>query len=127
MMPTHPKNVAVWFEIPVNDLERAVKFYNVVLDQEMSIDTNMGPNPVAMFGYDDKDGTGTGGHLYPGKPSQDGPTVHFAAPDSLEATRTRIFDAGGKIESDDIPLPGGAFFYARDLDGNSIGIFHTQT
>jgi len=118
-MSTHPKNVAVWFEIPVSDLKRAVTFYNKVFDQQMEIDTSMGPNPVAMFGYDG----GTGGHLYPGTPSQDGPTIHMAAPDSLEAMRARLFDAGGKVESDDIPLPTGAFFYARDLDGNSIGIY----
>lgn len=123
-MPTHPKNVSIWFEIPVSDLNRAVAFYNKVLDQDMAITTDMGPDPVAMFGYDRE--TGTGGHLYPGKPSENGPTVHLMAPDSLEATRARIFDAGGKVESDDIPLPIGAFFYARDLDGNSIGIFQPR-
>ena len=120
-MPTQPRNVAIWFEIPVTDLDRAVEFYNTVLDQALVINTDMGPNPVAMFTYDEQDGTG--GHLYPGKPSSDGPTVHLVAPDDLEATRARIFNAGGKIESDNIQLPKGAFFYARDLDGNSIGIF----
>ena len=125
-MPTHPKNVAVWFEIPVSDLGRAVAFYNKILDQQMEIDHNQGPNPIAPFAYENGDGAGTGGHLYPGKPNENGPTIHLAAPDSLEATRARIFDAGGKVESDDIPLPAGAFFYARDLDGNSIGLFSPQ-
>lgn len=120
-MPTHPQNVAVWFEIPVSDLERAVLFYNKVFDQDIVITTDMGPNPVAMFGYAQE--TGTGGHLYPGKPSENGPTVHLAAPDTLEETRARIFNSGGKVESDDVPLPMGAFFYARDPDGNSIGVF----
>ena len=123
MMPTKPQTVAVWFEIPVSNLDRAVAFYNKILDQEMVIDHSMGPNPIAMFAYDDADGTGTGGHVYPGNHSENGPTVHLSAPVSLADMRERIFDAGGKVESDDIPLPSGAFFYARDLDGNSIGLY----
>ena len=125
MMPTKPQNVAVWFEIPVSNLDRAVAFYNKILDQEMVID-HSGPNPIAVFAYDDADGTGTGGHVYPGNPSENGPTVHLAAPVSLADMRERIFNAGGKVESDDIPLPAGAFFYARDLDGNSIGVFRPK-
>ena len=65
MMPTKPQTVAVWFEIPVSNLDRAVAFYNKILDQEMVIDHSMGPNPIAMFAYDDADGTGTGGHVTP--------------------------------------------------------------
>ncbi|MEM1272798.1 MAG: VOC family protein [Pseudomonadota bacterium] len=124
-MPTHPQHVAVWFEIPVSDLAKAMAFYNAVLDQDMRIDDS-GPNPVAMFNAESFE-HGVAGHLYPGEPSDSGITIHLAAPDSLSQTRARIADAGGKIESDDIPLPFGSFFYARDLDGNSIGIFEAKS
>ncbi|QBX99452.1 VOC family protein [Rhodophyticola sp. CCM32] len=120
-MPVHPKNTACWFEIPVRDLDRSVAFYNAVLDTDMTIDTS-GPNPMAVFPYQDP-ATGTSGHIYPGTPSENGPTVHLVAPDSLAATRKRVEAAGGKAESPDIAIPAGAFFYARDPDGNSIGFF----
>ncbi len=120
-MPVHPQNTICWFEIPVSDLDRSVAFYNAVLDTRLTIDTN-GPNPMAVFPCDDPV-TGISGHLYPGTPSEKGATVHLVAPDSLNATRKRVEAAGGKAESPDIEIPAGAFFYARDPDGNSIGFF----
>ncbi len=123
-MPTHPVHSTCWFEIPVTDLERSVAFYNVVLDTDMTIE-EAGPNPVAFFPVSDPK-TGISGHLYPGKPSTDGPTVHLVAPDTLAATKSRIEAAGGTVVSPNIDIPAGSFFYARDPDGNSIGIFQSN-
>ncbi|MBF9028872.1 VOC family protein [Rhodobacterales bacterium HKCCE3408] len=119
-MANLPENAIVWFEIPVTDLDRAIAFYNTVLDQDLTVDTS-GPNPMAVFKTQPENGVA--GHLYPGKPSENGPTIHLAASVSLEETRKRVEAAGGKAESPDIPLPMGAFFYGRDPDGNSIGFF----
>lgn len=68
---------------------------------------------------------GVSGHLYPGKPAftGTGPTIHFAAPDSLAVTAERVRQAGGEVVSDPIEIPSGSFFYATDPDGNSIGFF----
>ena len=120
-MPFHPQHTVCWFEIPVSDLEKSIAFYDAVLDTNLTIDNN-GPNPMAMFPTADTT-NGISGHLYPGTPSEHGSTIHLVAPDDLAATRKRVEAAGGKVESPDIPLPSGAFFYARDLDGNSIGFF----
>jgi predicted enzyme related to lactoylglutathione lyase len=35
--------------------------------------------------------------------------------------------AGGTAISPDIEIPPGKFFYAKDLDGNSIGLFEMKT
>ena len=65
-----------------------------------------------------------GGHLYPGKPAADGGnTIHIALPDSLEAGIERCKAAGGEVVSPPIQIPPGRFAYAKDLDGNSIGLF----
>lgn len=110
--------IVVWSEIPVTDLDRAAKFYADVFDWKMQVDTS-GPNPMATF---DSRMDIAGGHLYPGTPGQ-GPTVHFALPDKLEAGMDRCTAAGGKVLGDPIPLPDGRFVYAEDPDGNSIGLY----
>lgn len=117
-------NTCVWFEIPVADLDRARAFYSAVMMRELSED-NTGPNPMVAF-TNMADG-GVSGHLYPGKPAGggNGPTIHLAAPDTLAATADRVREAGGEVLSDPIKIPFGSFFYATDLDGNSIGFFST--
>lgn len=115
-MPT-----VVWAEIAVTDLEKARIFYGAVLQRELATVTNAGPNP--MVPLSDMDDPTVSAHLYPGTPSRDGNTIHILVPGSLEDAMDRVSDAGGKVESDPVPLPAGRFAYIRDLDGNSIGIF----
>lgn len=116
-----PEHFACWFEIPVTDLEAGMTFYSAVFDMALSV-SNDGPNPIAFFPVADEN-KGISGHLYPGTPSEHGSTIHLVVPDTLDAARERIVAAGGKVESPDIPVPAGHFFYARDPDGNSIGLF----
>lgn len=115
-------NVAVWFEIPVTDMERAKAFYNAVLQTTLKDDDN-GPNPMAMFPADSDQAVA--GHLYPGKPAaaDSGSVVHLASPDRLEASLERVREAGGTFVSDIITIPAGRFAYCRDPDGNGIGLF----
>jgi predicted enzyme related to lactoylglutathione lyase len=47
-------------------------------------------------------------------------------PDTLDAARKRLVAAGGTALSPDIAIPAGKFFYAKDLDGNSIGLFEMK-
>ncbi len=49
-----------------------------------------------------------------------------ALSDSLEAGMARCFDAGGQVVSPIIEIPPGRFAYAKDLDGNSIGLFEPK-
>jgi hypothetical protein len=116
-----PDNPVVWTELPVTDLAAAVAFYNAVLGTRMEIDTS-GPNPMAVIpGAKDA----VAGHLYPGTPAPkgSGPTVHLAVPDTVEAAMERCRAAGGEVDGTIIPLPMGRFAYAKDPDGNSIGLF----
>ncbi|MDG1115740.1 MAG: VOC family protein [Flavimaricola sp.] len=111
--------IVVWTEIPVADIDRATAFYNAVFGWTMTVDTTTGPNLMAVLGGRMND---AGGHLYPGTPGQ-GPTVHIALPDRLEAGTDRCTKAGGTILGDPISLPTGRFVYATDTEGNSIGLF----
>lgn len=117
-----PDNAVIWTEIPVTDIEKAMAFYTAVTDIEFDLVTE-GPNPMAMF--KGKPG-GVAGHLYPGKPAPrgTGSTIHLIAPVSLEEAAERVKAAGGTVMSPPIPFPQGHFFYAEDLDGNSIGFLN---
>jgi predicted enzyme related to lactoylglutathione lyase len=116
--------IMVWGEIPVTDLEKSVDFYNAVFDYAMVIDAS-GPNPMAVLGGSQAD---AGAHLYPGKPAADGGnTIHIVLPDSLEAGIDRCVKAGGQVVSPAIQIPHGRFAYAKDLDGNSIGLFEAAS
>jgi uncharacterized protein len=122
MSNPQPRNAAVWFEIPVSDLDRAKAFYGAVLDTELT-DQAMGPNPTAVFPVAER--SGVAGHLYAGKPAagQGGNTIHLQSPEPLEAALERVRDNGGKVVSDIVTIPAGRFAYCLDPDGNSIGLF----
>ena len=112
--------IVVWSEVPVTDLEKSMAFYSKVFGFEMQLDTS-GPNPMANFG---SNMSAVGGHLYPGKPAADGGnTIHLALPGTLEAGMAACEEAGGTVVSPIIEIPPGRFAYAKDLDGNSLGLF----
>lgn len=114
------KPTVVWTEIPVRDLDKAQAFYETVFGFNMARDTS-GPNDMVNF---DADMSGIGGHLYPGEPGAgNGPTLHLAVPDTLEAAIARCTKAGGTMVSPPITIPPGRFAYATDPDGNSLGLF----
>lgn len=117
-----PANPVVWTEIPVSDLEAAKTFYAALTGRPLIMNED-GPQPIAIFGY--KGDPGISGHLYEGKPAADGsgPTVHFGCEGGVEAAAERCRAAGGEVISPIITIPAGRFQYAKDPDGNSIGLF----
>lgn len=121
-MTTH-QHAICWTEIPVLDLEKGKAFYDAVLKIDMKI-TDGGPNKIADFPTTDE--SGVAGHLYPGNPAPKGTgsTIHLTTNDPLEDVMVRVTKAGGEVLSPAIEIPPGKFFYAHDIDGNSIGFFN---
>jgi predicted enzyme related to lactoylglutathione lyase len=117
-----PAHAAVWFEIPVTDMERARAFYGAVLQNELSLNED-GPNPMAMFVA--KDRNSVAGHVYPGKPAAagTGPTIHLSIAAPIEGAMERVTRNGGRVVSPVIEIPAGRFAYCLDPDGNSFGLF----
>ena len=117
-----PQHAAVWFEIPVNDMERSKAFYGAVLQNSLT-DNDQAPNPMADFTAAGPESVA--GPLYPGKPAAPGTgnTIHLAVPDPLEDALTRVGENGGTVVSPIITIPAGRFAYCLDPDGNSIGLF----
>lgn len=121
-MATATQGQIVFTEIPAADPERACKFYETLLEGAL-VEDNNGPNPVWMFPY--ADGGSPAGHVYPGKPAKDGEgmTAHFAVTDELAEAMDRVKKGGGEVVSEVIDIYVGSFFYAKDTEGNSLGIF----
>ena len=118
-MTTTPQHALVWAEIPVTDMDAAIRFYGSVFDWEITVRDD-GPNPMADFPTAAPDGVSA--HLYPGTPAT-GATVHLATPGTVEEARSACEAAGGTVLSGIIEIPPGRFCYALDPDGNSIGLF----
>ena len=121
-MTTAPQGQIVFTEIPATDPKRACSFYETLLEGPLAEDTG-GPNSIWMFPY--AEGGAPAGHIYPGKPAKDGEgmTAHFAVTGELTEAMERVKKGGGEVASDVIQIYVGSFFYARDSEGNSLGIF----
>ncbi|VAW00766.1 hypothetical protein MNBD_ALPHA04-2112 [hydrothermal vent metagenome] len=102
-------------------MKRAKGFYESVLEISL-IENSDGPQAMQMI---PSANGAMCGHLYEGKPatSGDGSTPHFSVNGELPDAMDRIKTAGGEVISEPIPLPIGAFFYAKDTEGNSFAIF----
>lgn len=111
----------VWVEIPATDLNRAKKFYEAVLETNL-VENDEGPQTMQMI---PSINGSMCGHLYEGKPATagDGVTAHLSAPGELTDAMDRVKASGGAVVSEVISIPSGAFFYAKDTEGNSLGIF----
>lgn len=121
------ENVVGWFEIPVNDMDRAIKFYESIfvkrLEKQVFGKTSMAWFPMEASSY----GTG-GGLVYNPEvytPGNEGPLIYFTSPTGdITLDLDRIEQAGGKIMmektliSEDLGYM--AVFY--DTEGNRIAL-----
>lgn len=116
-------NPVNWFEIPVNNMNRAMKFYensmNFHMKEEKMQDTDMG-----MFPMESK-AMGAGGSLVKAKdykPSHEGSIVYFSV-DNIESTLDRVKANGGKILQPKEPIGEYGFIaFFEDSEGNKIGL-----
>ncbi|MEW6652185.1 MAG: VOC family protein [Bacteroidota bacterium] len=90
-------NVLNWFEIPVTDMDRAVKFYSEVMGYESMYQTNMEGIDMAFFPME---GESVSGSLCKGewyKPTTDGLIIYLNANPDLEIPLSKVEAAGGKV------------------------------
>jgi predicted enzyme related to lactoylglutathione lyase len=120
------KNAINWFEIPVNNYERAKKFYSEILDLEI-MDHDMGDKKMkyGIFPYDMENG-GIGGaivEMEEMKPSMNGSTVYLNGGDDLSAPLSKIETAGGKIFMPKTDIQENGFIAQfTDTEGNRVAL-----
>lgn len=118
-----PANVAVWFDIPATDFDRAVAFYEGLLATRLRPE-EAGPDMrMAMFPYTRPGVSGAvmaAPHL---KPGADGPVVYLAV-DDVDAAMEKVPALGGRLAGPKVVLPGamGSFVHILDTEGNRVGL-----
>ncbi len=120
------RNVVGWFEIPVTDMDRAIKFYETVFNIKIS-KQDLGDLTMGWFPYADIPGS-------PGslvrhkdfyKPSADGVLIYFTAQSGdLSDELSRVESAGGKVlmQKKLIKEDIGYMGLFIDSEGNRIAI-----
>ena len=120
-------NAVGWFEIPVNNMERAIAFYEKVFEVKLDRNT-MGEHDMAWFPWVDG-GYGSGGSLvyHPEfyKCSKDGVLIYLTANSGdLANELARVNDAGGLVvgEKEQISEEHGFMAIVIDSEGNRIAL-----
>ena len=116
-----------WFEIPVENMERAIKFYEKVFDLQMKRQI-MGPLDMAWFPWNEE-GTGSPGTLvhFPAayKPSADGVLIYLTAHSGdLANELSRVEKAGGKVLQGKTQISDeyGNMALILDSEGNRVAL-----
>jgi predicted enzyme related to lactoylglutathione lyase len=122
-------NIGCWFEIPVDNMERAVKFYETVFNFKIQVQ-KFGEDQMGWFPFaKEKNATNAGGALkycpeyY--KTGTNGTLIYLASQsNNIDIELSRVEKAGGKVIvmkrliSDEIGYMG-AFI---DSEGNRIAV-----
>ncbi len=116
-----------WFEIPVANLERAVKFYSEVFQQEMMTFSADEGRSLALMppGAGKVDGIEPQGSLLQVKgfqPAEKGSIIYFDPVDDLESILQRVESAGGKVTFSKFRIGNGYLATFIDSEGNSVGV-----
>ncbi len=119
-------NPVMYFEIPVNDMDRAMTFYaavfNVEFDKEI-IDNN----EMALFPFADER-SGISGALAKGeiyKPTKDGVVIYFRT-ENIDTTLQSATAHGGEILYPKTDNGIGFVAEFEDTEGNRIALFQSK-
>lgn len=118
-------NRAVWFDVPVADLDRATAFYAAVLAVDVA-KQQFGEYQFAVIDHQD----GNGGCLVPNAgqiSSSGGLLVYFNVDGRIQAAVAQVSQLGGKvIEPPHSIGPHGFRAIVLDSEGNRIAL-HSRT
>lgn len=121
------KHTISWFEIPVNDLERAAEFYSQILGAELE-PFEFNGEEMAIFPGDEES---INGALIKGKgyvPSGEGSIVYLNGGEDLNIVLSRVEAAGGRILEGKIEVIEGRVYAAlfEDTEGNRVGLYSNK-
>lgn len=120
-----------WFDIYVDDMERAQAFYETVLDTELTAMNDPNDPTAQMRAFaDDFVSHGAGGALVKlahASPGPGGSMVYFSC-DDCAVEQARVPDAGGTIVRPKFRIGDhGHVSIVTDTEGNMIGLHSIAT
>jgi len=118
------QNIGTYFEIPVENIDRAIRFYSQVFGCEFAKDSIHG-NEMAFFSFDPGSPGITGalakGEIY--KPSLSGALIYLSTLDA-GSTLHKVVEAGGDVLFPKTEVTGyGWSAEFKDCEGNRVGLF----
>lgn len=126
-MATHPKNPITWVEIYVENMNRAQKFYETVLQIKMipmQTPGEMGDLQMISFPWAEGEANISGAlcKTKEMKPGTGGTLVYFTCDDCAIET-SRVVNAGGQVLQQKFPIGEYGFCsICMDTEGNTIGL-----
>lgn len=112
-----------WFEICVNDFEKAKDFYGNLFGWEFKLSKSTSGD---YWNINTGDNSPGGGFMKKTEPSQNGQSIIlYVETDDINSTLSRAEQLGGKIITSKtiISETSGYFALFNDLDGNLIGLW----
>lgn len=110
-----------WVEVPATDIDRAVKFYNAILNLGLQV-LDFGKEKMACFPNDE----GAISHAEGFTPSKNGVLVSFNAGSDIDNVLKRVVENGGEvvIPKTKIEAEERAYFATFiDSEGNRVGLY----
>jgi hypothetical protein len=115
-------NALVWCDIPVLDLDRAIRFYSAVLGAPATKQEFSGM-AFALLPHGESDVGGCLFHKNEEKPSAHGPLLYFNADKRLDDAIAAVEPNGGKIVTPKHAIgPHGFRAILLDSEGNRIAL-----
>lgn len=125
-------NAINWFEIPVNDFDRAKKFYESIFSYEMP-ENQMGPARMGFLLHDFQNRKVGGAIVHNPSfytPSDNGSLVYLNCQPDLQVVVDRVEGAGGEVLMKKTmvgPDPTlGYWALMRDTEGNRVALHSMQ-
>jgi uncharacterized protein len=123
---TKKSNPVVYFEIPVTDMNRAIKFYKSVFHFDFDKE-NIDNNEMALFPFIDEN-SGISGALAKGqiyKPTKDGVVIYFKT-ENIDETLKLATSNGGQILYPKTDNGIGLVAEFEDTEGNRIALYQSK-
>ncbi len=121
------KNIINWFNLPSEDFQRSIDFYNTVLEIEMM--RIPGPDGYEQAFFSNPATGGVSGSISSNpqqKPGTEGSTIYFDVNGRLDKVLSTIATKGGQVVMPRTHIGDfGSIALALDSEGNLIG-FHSS-
>jgi predicted enzyme related to lactoylglutathione lyase len=119
-------NTICWTDIPVTNLDRAIKFYSAALGTPVRKESNFGLT-FGLLPHAEDNVSGCLVEMEDNRPSENGPLVYLSVEGRLDQAIQAASKEGGKvIKAKEVLGPYGFRAVIRDTEGNRIAL-HSQS
>jgi hypothetical protein len=119
-------NTLCWTDIPVNNLDRAIKFYSALLGTSVTKQSMPGME-FGLLPHANENASGCLCQMADNQPSEQGPLVYLNVDGRLDQAIKAARDGGGKVLKEKEAIgPYGFRAIIRDSEGNRIAL-HSES